>query len=193
MFPVPGQIHLQWKSQPMEKVDEDKGKYIVDAEKVLRAEDLQLCGHCHQDEYSLQAGIDRPAGDVGGVCAQVDQVSSELADTAHFPVGADALEEDGHLGGEVSVDDFAKNWEDQRSYSSTQSALLFCVKRPLKTHPCLDCLREGAIIDRLDGIVDDEDEEEGQGDGPVEMLEQGKVRSSLSDKSTFSKPVAENL
>ena len=177
----------------MEKVDEDKGKYIVDAEKVLRAEDLQLCGHRHQDEYSLQAGIDRPAGDVSGVRAQVDQVSSELADTAHFPVGADALEEDGHLGGKVSVDDFAKDWEDQRSYSSTQSALLFCVKRPPKTNPCLDCLCEGAIIDRLDGVVDDEDEEEGQGDGPVEMLEEGKVRSPLSDKSAFSKPVVENL
>ena len=115
MFPVPGQIHLQWKYKPMEKVDEDKSKYVIDAEKVLRAEDLQLCGHCHQDEHSLQAGIERPAGDVGGVGGQVDQVSSELADTAHFLVGADALEEDGHLGGEVSVDDFAKNWEDQRS------------------------------------------------------------------------------
>ena len=78
----------------MEKVDEDKGKYVVDAEKVLRAEYLQLCGHRHQDEYSLQAGIDRPAGDVGGVRAQVEQVSSELADTTHFPVWADALEED---------------------------------------------------------------------------------------------------
>ena len=71
--------------------------------------------------------------------------------------------------------------------------MLFRVKRPLKTNPCLDCLCEGAIIDRLDGVVDDEDEEEGQGDGPVEMVEQGKVWSSLSDKSTFSKPVAENL
>ena len=56
----------------MEKVDEDKSKYVVDAEKVLRAEDLQLCGHCHQDEYSLQAGIERPAGDVGGGGAKVD-------------------------------------------------------------------------------------------------------------------------
>ena len=71
--------------------------------------------------------------------------------------------------------------------------MLFCIKRPLKTHPCLDCLCEGAIIDRLDGVVDDEDEEEGQGDGPVEMLEEGKVRSPLSDKSAFSKPVVENL
>ena len=140
MFSVPGQIHFQWKYKPMEKVDEDKSKYVIDAEKVLGAEDLQFCGHCQQDEYSLQAGIDRPAGDVGGVSAQVDQVSSELADTAHFPVWADALEEDGHLGGEVSVDDFAKNWEDQRSYSSAESALLFRVKRPLKTNPCLDCL-----------------------------------------------------
>ena len=68
-----------------------------------------------------------------------------------------------------------------------------CVERPLKTHPCLDCLCEGAIIDRLDGVVDDEDEEEGQGDGPVEMVEEGEVWSPLSDKSTFSKPVEENL
>ena len=57
----------------------------------------------------------------------------------------------------------------------------------------MDCLCEGAIIDRLDGVVDDEDEEEGQGDGPVEMVEEGKVRSPLSNKSTFSKPVVENL
>ena len=57
----------------------------------------------------------------------------------------------------------------------------------MQTDPSLGRFGECTVQDRFDRVVDDEDEEEGDGDCPVELMKEFEVGSSLGNEATVRK------